>query len=78
MSSSTPRETSGALPEWSGIQKTDKNMIIDPILQQYQAVIRAALQGINYLFRAHAWAQNLKSWKFLMALVCTLPGTGKW
>ena len=44
MSSSTPRETSGALPEWSGIQKTDKNMIIDPILQQYQAVIRAALQ----------------------------------
>ena len=44
MSSSTPRETSGALPEWSGIQKTDKNMIIDPILQQYRAVMRAALQ----------------------------------
>ena len=44
MSSSTPRETTGALPEWSGIQKTDKNMIIDPILQQYRAVMRAALQ----------------------------------
>jgi hypothetical protein len=44
MSSSTPRETTGALPEWSGIQKTDKSMIIDPILQQYRTVIRAALQ----------------------------------
>ena len=44
MSSSTPRETTGALPEWSGIQKTDKNLIIDPILQQYRAVMRAALQ----------------------------------
>ena len=44
MSSSTPRETSGALPEWSGIQKTDKDTIIEPILQQYRAVMRAALQ----------------------------------
>ena len=44
MSSFTPRETTGALPEWNGIQKTDKNMIIDPILQQYRAVMRAALQ----------------------------------
>ena len=44
MSSSTPRETSGALPEWNGIQKTDLNMIIDPILQQFRAVTRAALQ----------------------------------
>ena len=44
MSSFTPRETTGALPEWSGIQKTDKNIIIDPRLQQYRAVMRAALQ----------------------------------
>ena len=35
-------------------------------------------EGINYLFRAHAWAQNLKSWKFLLALVYISPGTRKW
>ena len=64
MSSSTPRETTGALPEWSGIQKTDKNMIIDPILQQYRAVMRAALQEH---IRHHARAEEALQYSSLIA-----------
>ena len=44
MSSTTPRETSGALPQWDGIQDADLTTIIKPITDHFREVTQAALQ----------------------------------
>jgi len=44
MSSTTPRETSGALPKWDGIQDADRTSIIKPIMEHFRQVTQAALQ----------------------------------
>ena len=44
MSSTTPRETSGALPKWDGIQSSDMTTIIKPITDHFREVTQAALK----------------------------------